>query len=170
MLRLAAMLHDVGKVAITDLVLKKNGRFTPEEFDTMKQHTLFGARLFGELYSDIDEAAMLVTLNHHERWDGSGYPGFIDPITWEVIPGQEKEDGSARGKKGEEIPLFGRIVAIADVYDALSSRRCYKDAWDPEAVIAELKKESGKMFDPELLDIFVQNLDTIYHIASFYPD
>lgn len=170
MLRLAAMLHDVGKVAISDLILKKPGRFTPEEFEIMKQHTLFGARLFGELYSDIDDAAMLVTLNHHERWDGNGYPGFIDPLSWCAIPGYEDADGKPRGKKGEEIPLFGRIVAIADVYDALSNKRCYKEAWDPDAVIAELKNESGKMFDPELLEIFLLNLDTIHHISSLYPD
>jgi HD-GYP domain-containing protein (c-di-GMP phosphodiesterase class II) len=147
-LRMAAMLHDVGKVAISDMILKKPGRFTPEEYDVMKQHTLFGARLFGELYSDIDEAAMLVTLNHHERWDGNGYPGYLDIQTGSAIPGFSDDDGRPRGKSGEEIPLFGRIVAIADVFDALSNRRCYKEAWDAEAVVTELKSESGKMFDP----------------------
>ncbi len=169
-LRLAAMLHDVGKVAISDLILKKPGRFTPEEFEIMKQHTLFGARLFGELYSDIDDAAMLVTLNHHERWDGNGYPGFIDPLSWAILPGYEDAAGKTRGKKGEEIPLFGRIVAIGDVYDALSNKRCYKEAWSPDEVVAELRNESGKMFDPELLEIFLQNIDTIHHISSLYPD
>jgi HD-GYP domain-containing protein (c-di-GMP phosphodiesterase class II) len=169
-LRLAAMLHDVGKVAISDLILKKPGRFTEEEFAVMKQHTQLGARLFGELYSDIDEAAMLVTMNHHERWDGNGYPGFIDPLSWEVLPGYEDANGNAMGKRGEEIPLFGRIVAIADVYDALTNKRCYKDAWDPDAVVAEMRAESGKMFDPELLEIFLQNLDTIQHISTLYPD
>lgn len=169
-LRLAAMLHDVGKVAISDVILKKPGKFTPEEFETMKQHTLFGSRLFGELYSDIDEAAMQVTLNHHERWDGNGYPGFVEPLSWEVLTGFSGADGKARGKKGEEIPLFGRIVAIADVYDALSNKRCYKEAWDRDAVIAELRSESGKMFDPELIDIFLQNIETIQHITSLYPD
>lgn len=170
LLRLAAMLHDVGKVAISDLILKKPGRFTPEEFEIMKQHTLFGARLFGELYSDIDDAAMLITLNHHERWDGNGYPGFVDPLSWEVMPGYEAADGKARGKQGAEIPLFGRIVAIADVFDALSNRRCYKEAWDPDAVVTELRNESGKMFDPELVEIFLGNLETIHHISSLYPD
>lgn len=170
LLRLAAMLHDVGKVAISDLVLKKPGRFTPEEFEIMKQHTLYGARLFGEIYSDIDEAALLVTLNHHERWDGNGYPGVIDPLTLEVVPGGAKDDGRPRGKIGEEIPLFGRIVAIADVFDALSNKRCYKEAWDMDAVVAELRNESGKMFDPELVDIFLQNLDMILHLSTLYPD
>jgi HD-GYP domain-containing protein (c-di-GMP phosphodiesterase class II) len=170
LLRLAAMLHDVGKVAISDLILKKPGRFTPEEYEIMKQHTLFGARLFGEMYSDIDAAAMDVTLNHHERWDGNGYPGYLDPLTGTALPGYEGADGVARGKKGEEIPLFGRIVAIADVYDALSNKRCYKEAWDIVAVIEELKNESGKMFDPELLEVFLQNMETIQHISSLYPD
>lgn len=169
-LRMAAMLHDVGKVAISDVILKKPGRFTPEEYEIMKQHTLYGARLFGELYSDIDDAAMLVTLNHHERWDGNGYPGYLDPVSGAVMPGYENDDGTPRGKKGEEIPLFGRIVAIADVFDALSNRRCYKEAWDAEAVVTELRNESGKMFDPELVEMFLQNLDTIHHIASLYPE
>lgn len=169
-LRMAAMLHDVGKIAISDVILKKPGRFTEEEYEIMKQHTLYGARLFGELYSDIDEAAMTVTLNHHERWDGHGYPGYVDPLTGSVIPGCADSDGKPLGKRGEAIPLFGRIVAIADVYDALSNRRCYKDAWDADAVVAELRNESGKMFDPELVEIFLQHIDTIHHITSLYPE
>jgi len=167
---MAAMLHDVGKVAISDTILKKPGRFTPEEFEIMKQHTILGARLFGETYSDIDDVAMMVTLNHHERWDGNGYPGFTDHLTGKPLAGYEDSEGRARGRKGEEIPLFGRIVAIADVYDALSNRRCYKEAWDQEAVALELQNESGKMFDPELIDIFLRNLDTIRHISSMYPE
>jgi HD-GYP domain-containing protein (c-di-GMP phosphodiesterase class II) len=170
LLRLAAMLHDVGKVAISDIILKKPGRFTPEEYEIMKQHTLFGARLFAEAYSDIDDTAMDVTLNHHERWDGTGYPGHLDPLTGIASLGHEDADGKAKGKKGEEIPLFGRIVAIADVYDALSNKRCYKEAWDADAVIEELRNESGRMFDPELLEVFLQNMETIQHISSLYPD
>jgi HD-GYP domain-containing protein (c-di-GMP phosphodiesterase class II) len=170
LLRLSAMLHDVGKVAISDLILKKPGRFTPEEYEIMKQHTVFGARLFGELYSDIDDAAMDVTLNHHERWDGKGYPGYIDLSTGDPLEGYKDADGNAKGKSGEEIPLFGRIVAIADVYDALSNRRCYKDAWDSKAVVEELQNESGKMFDPELMEIFLKNIETVYHISTLYPD
>jgi len=86
------------------------------------------------------------------------------------LPGFEGAEGRARGKKGEEIPLFGRIVAIADVYDALSNKRCYKEAWDADAVIEELKNESGRMFDPELLEVFLLNMETIQHISSLYPD
>lgn len=169
-LRMAAMLHDVGKVAISDMILKKPGRFTQEEYEIMKQHTVYGAGLFEEHYSDIDEAAMLVTLNHHERWDGTGYPGCMKPSSDGTAAEPAGGDGESRGVSGKEIPLFGRIVAIADVFDALSHKRCYKDAWDDEAVVAELKSESGKMFDPELVDIFLENIDTIRHIASLYPE
>jgi HD-GYP domain-containing protein (c-di-GMP phosphodiesterase class II) len=169
-LRMAAMLHDVGKVAISDVILKKPGRFTPEEFEIMKQHTILGARLFGEIYSDIDDSSAVVALNHHERWDGKGYPGFVDPTTGLPLHGYEREDGTAVGKEGEEIPLYGRIVAIADVYDALSNKRCYKDAWNQEEVVAELRSEAGKMFDPELVDLFLENMETINHISSLYPD
>ncbi len=169
-LRMAAMLHDVGKVAISDNILKKPGRFTSEEYDIMKLHTVYGARLFPDVYSELDEAAASVALNHHERWDGNGYPGHISLATLKPLPGYEKEDGTARGKKGEEIPLFGRIVAIADVYDALSNRRCYKEAWDPSDVTDELKKDAGTVFDPELVEVFLDNIDLIRQISLQFPD
>ena len=169
-LRMAAMLHDVGKVAISDTILKKPARFTPEEFETMKEHTVMGARLFAELYSEFDEAASVVALNHHERWDGRGYPGHVDPVDGRVLAGYELPDGRPRGKEGEEIPLFGRIVALADVYDALSSRRCYKEAWDEERVLEELRGEAGGQFDPELVEAFFDSLDSIRHIERLYPD
>ncbi|CAH2032150.1 GAF and HD-GYP domain-containing protein [Trichlorobacter ammonificans] len=169
-LRMAAMLHDVGKVAISDSILKKPGRFTPEEYEVMKLHTVYGARLFPDLYSELDEAAADVALNHHERWDGNGYPGHISLATLKALPGYEKEDGSPRGKKGEEIPLFGRIVAIADVYDALSNRRCYKEAWDASEVLQELRKDAGTAFDPELVEVFLENIETIRQIAAQFPD
>jgi HD-GYP domain-containing protein (c-di-GMP phosphodiesterase class II) len=170
-LRMAAMLHDVGKVAISDTILKKPGRFTPEEFEAMKLHTVYGADLFSDIYSDFDESAAVVIMNHHERWDGKGYPGHIDPRTRQPLPGFETGQGGARGKRGAEIHLFGRIVAIADVYDALSCSRCYKEAWDRDKVLATIRDEAGKQFDPELVEVLFECcLDTFLQIAKLYPD
>jgi HD-GYP domain-containing protein (c-di-GMP phosphodiesterase class II) len=169
-LRMSAMLHDVGKVAISDNILKKPGRFTPEEFQIMKLHTLFGANLFADIYSDFDESAGIVAINHHERWDGNGYPGYIDPLTQKPLPGFEKEDGTAKGKSGEDIPFLGRIVALADVYDALSCRRCYKEAWNEDEVVDNIRDEAGKQFDPQLVEIFLENVDTFRQIEKLYPD
>ncbi len=169
-LRLAAMLHDVGKVAISDLILKKPARFTDEEFEVMKQHTVHGARLFGSARSVFDEYSAEVALNHHERWDGNGYPGYIDINTGEALPGYDDPNGRPRGKKGKEIPLFGRIVALADVYDALCSRRVYKEAWDEDKVINNIREESGRHFDPEIVDIFFDIIDVIHAIRDKYPD
>lgn len=169
-LRMSAMLHDVGKVAISDNILKKPGRFTPEEFQIMKLHTLFGANLFSDIHSDFDESAGIVAISHHERWDGNGYPGHIDLQTRKPLPGFEKEDGLAKGKRGDEIPFFGRIVALADVYDALSCRRCYKEAWDENDVVENIREEAGKQFDPELVEVFLENVDTFRQIEKLYPD
>ena len=169
-LRMGAMLHDVGKVAISDSILKKPAKLDPQEYEIMKQHTYLGARLFSDLYSDFDEAASIIALNHHERWDGKGYPGHINFMTAKPIPGYEDEKGGARGKKGEEIPPFGRIVAIADVYDALCSRRAYKDPWDESAVLENLRSEAGKQFDPDMIDAFFSCLDVIRNIAKRYLD
>ena len=148
-LRSAAMLHDVGKIGISDTILKKPGPLSDEEYATMKEHTLVGAQLFADPKSEIDEAAGVVALNHHERWDGGGYP---------------------HGKSDNEIPLFGRLVAVADVYDALCSRRSYKEAWKEDEVLEELKKNSGSQFDPEIVDDFVSIHDLIKSIKARYPD
>ncbi len=169
-LRMAAMLHDVGKIAIPDAILKKPGKLTPEEYDIMKQHTFLGARLFADPKSEFDEAAAEIALNHHERWDGKGYPGHIDIFTGKTLPGYEDEDGRPRGKKGEEIPIFGRIVAIADVYDALVSKRSYKEAWEEKRVIDIIREEAGKQFDPEIVEVFLSCLEIIHSIRSRYPD
>jgi len=169
-LRMAAILHDVGKVAISDTILKKPGRLDETEYEIMKHHTYLGARLFSESKSDFDEAAYIVALNHHERWDSTGYPGYINVLTGKTIPGYETADGKARGKKGEEIPPFGRVVALADVYDALSSRRSYKDRWDEVRILETIEKERGKHFDPEMVDVFFNILDVIRSIAERYPD
>jgi HD-GYP domain-containing protein (c-di-GMP phosphodiesterase class II) len=169
-LRMAAMLHDVGKVAISDLILKKPARLNMDEYEIIKGHTFLGARLFKVISSDFDEIAATVALNHHEKWDGTGYPGHIDPISEKVIVGFEGPDGAPRPKKGEEIPLFGRIVAVADVYDALCSRRSYKEPWDEGRILEEMRQSSGSHFDPEIIDAFFSSLDVLKAIAGRYPD
>ena len=169
-LRMAAMLHDVGKIAISDLILKKPGRFNEEEYQIMKQHTVMGAQLFSDRQSDFDEAAAQVALNHHERWDGAGYPGHVDIKDGKVLKGFQQPDGRPMGKKAEEIPLYGRIVALADIYDALSSVRVYKEAWDESKVLDQIEKESGRQFDPELVDIFFSSLDFLRAIQRRYQD
>jgi HD-GYP domain-containing protein (c-di-GMP phosphodiesterase class II) len=158
-LRMAAMLHDVGKVAISDLILKKPASFTPEERAVMQTHTYLGARLFAHRVSEFDEIAALVALTHHERWDvRSGEPQAASPPR------------ATPGLKGEEISAFGRIVALADVYDALSCRRVYKPAWTEENVLEELRKSSGSHFDPEVVDVFFEIYPNIKSISSKYPD
>jgi putative nucleotidyltransferase with HDIG domain len=170
LLRMAAMLHDVGKIAISDLILKKPGRFNYDEYEIMKQHTVLGAKIFHDSQTEFDEAAYNVALNHHERWDGSGYPGHVDPVTGSPIPGYILRNGSPRGKKGTEIPLFGRIVSLVDVYDALSSRRSYKEAWDEEKTLKAIKNSGGSQFDPEMVDLFLGNMNVIRSINERYAE
>ena len=167
-LRMAAMLHDVGKVAISDLILKKPARFTEEEFEIMKGHTYQGGRLFMYKQSEFDEVSSIVALRHHENWDGTGYPGHVDINTGKPLETDSK--GKPVGFKGEEIPLYGRIVSLADVYDALSSKRVYKQAWGEKDVLDEIRASSGKKFDPELVDVFFDTLDLIRSISARYPD
>ncbi len=147
-LRIAAMLHDVGKVGIPDNILKKNARLNPFEFEQMKQHTMFGYTLFSNYTSEWDEMSAEIALNHHERWDGTGYPD---------------------SKAGSLIPLMGRIVAIADVYDALLAKRSYKESWKEGDVFDYIKEQKGKQFDPELVDIFVSIHDIIKSVKDKYP-
>lgn len=167
-LRMAAMLHDVGKVGIKDEILQKPGRLNDQEYETMKQHVLMGAKLFLNPQSEFDDIAGQIALNHHERWDGTGYPGHVNPRNGLPMPGYELPNGKARGKKGEEIPLFGRVVAVADVYDALSSKRAYKDAWTEEDVFNELRKGAGKHFDPDIIEAFFSILDVIRSVGQRY--
>jgi len=169
-LRMAAMLHDVGKVAISDLILKKPDRLSAEEFEAMKSHTHIGARLFSDIHSDFEEAAAEVALNHHERWDGTGYPGHLDPLTGKPSSGHQALDGSPLPKREHEIPLFGRIVAVADVYDALRSRRSYKEPWDEDRILSEMHNLSGTHFDPEIIAVFFSCIDVLKSIAKRYPD
>jgi HD-GYP domain-containing protein (c-di-GMP phosphodiesterase class II) len=169
-LRMAAMLHDVGKVSISDVILKKPGQFTEDEYSIMKHHTILGSRLFVDGHSEFDKAATEVSLSHHERWDGKGYPGYVDIRTGLPLNGYTLEDGRPRGKAGEEIPLYGRIVAIADVYDALVSDRVYKEPWDETKVLSLLEKEAGSQFDAELIEVFFSSLGSIRMIRQRYPD
>jgi HD-GYP domain-containing protein (c-di-GMP phosphodiesterase class II) len=167
-LKIGSMLHDVGKVAISDVILKKPARFTPEEFQVMQHHTLYGACLFDDIHSNIDRMAKDIALTHHENWNGTGYPGWLDPVS--RTPIKTGDDGKPLGRQGSEIPLAGRIVAIADVYDALCSKRVYKDPWDEDKVLDELRQLAGIKFDPELIDIFFEILPSIKHTQSLYPE
>lgn len=133
-LRLAAPLHDVGKIGIPDHILLKPGKLTSEEYEVMKTHTLLGARLLTGSGSPVLQMATLIAESHHERWDGNGYP---------------------RGCSGETIPLVGRIVAVADVFDALTHDRPYKSAWPTARAIAEIKHEAGSHFDPQVAAAFL---------------
>ena len=160
-LKTSAILHDVGKVAVSDLILKKPGALTYDERLTMRYHTVFGARLFRRTNSFWDYMCAEIALNHHENWDGSGYPGKIDDIFAEKIY-------FALGKKGTEIPLSARAVSIADVYDALISQRAYKKGWSQENALRHIRYQSGKKFDPELVNIFIKMADLLTAIAKKY--
>ena len=130
----AASLHDIGKIAVPDYILLKNGKLTDEEFDIMKTHARTGARLLQGGSSEIVIMAETIALTHHERWDGRGYP---------------------RGLQGTEIPLVGRIVGLADVFDALTHSRPYKEAWPIEKAVEEIRSQSGRHFDPEVVEAFL---------------
>lgn len=135
LIRRAAPLHDVGKIGVPDNILLKPGRLTPEEFDIIKPHTTIGAALLSGGHSEMVKIAETIALTHHERWDGTGYPA---------------------GLKGEDIPLEGRIVAIADVFDALSHDRPYKKAWPLEECVAEIERNSGRQFDSQVVAAFLE--------------
>lgn len=145
----ASPMHDIGKIGIPDNILRKPGKLDAQERAIMEQHTIIGARIIGEHDNPLLDMARTVALTHHERWDGRGYP---------------------RGIKGDNIPLVGRIVAVSDVFDALVSKRPYKKAWPFEKAVALIKEESGKHFDPGLVDIFVANLDEIFNYAKLNAD
>ena len=161
--RIAAMLHDLGKVAISDLILKKPAALNPEEFRIMEYHTIHGARLFFNQECELDTLSAEIALNHHEKWDGTGYPGKIDDIYQDNPP-------LGTGKKGEEIPIAGRIVALVDVYDALVSQRVYKSPWTEEMTIDYLKGQAGKHFDPEVVEAFFAIYEVITAIKEKYQD
>lgn len=161
-LRIAAMLHDVGKIGVSDAILKKQGSLNETESQQMRMHTVYGARLFKDKTSDWDDMAAAIAFNHHEKWDGTGYPGHIRNIHRNDI-----DFGS--GKKGEDIPLCARIVAIADVYDALMSERYYKLSWSEDRVMAYIENQREAHFDPTVVDAFFSIYDVIKAIQEKFP-
>jgi HD-GYP domain-containing protein (c-di-GMP phosphodiesterase class II) len=169
-LRIASMLHDIGKIGIPNTILKKRGRLDASEFEAIKEHSRLGAQLFLEKQSDVDSLAFVVACNHHERWDGNGYPGHIDVRTGKPLGGHGEKLGRARGKRREEIPLLARIVSVADVYDALCSARCYKEAYDQSRALEVIRSESGKAFDPEVVEAFFAALHNLGNVLSQYPE
>jgi putative two-component system response regulator len=149
MLLHASPMHDIGKIGIPDRILLKEGKLTPEEWEVMKSHATIGAELLSGSTSPLMQMAMDIALSHHEKWDGSGYPN---------------------GLKGEEIPIVGRIVALCDVFDALTTERPYKPAWSVEEVIAEIDRQSGRHFDPNLVETFKSILPRILQIRERYTE
>jgi putative two-component system response regulator len=145
LLHYASPMHDVGKLGIPDAILQKPGRLTVDERKVMERHTIIGANILAPPDSPIMEASEIVALTHHEKFDGTGYP---------------------RGQKGEEIPLKGRIVALADVFDALSTPRCYKPAFDVDRALNIVKEECGSHFDPSVVEAFFDILDQIMEIKA----
>jgi len=149
MLMQAAPMHDVGKIGTPDAILKKPGKLTAEEWDVMRQHVENGARILGEPTSELLRLARTIALTHHEKWDGSGYP---------------------EGLRGDDIPLAGRIAALADVFDALSSARPYKPAFPMEQVLDIIHRDAGRHFDPELVRLLEAHLPEFLAIRDRYAD
>ncbi len=149
LLKLASPMHDIGKVAIKDEILNKPGKLTFEEFEIMKTHASLGFDMLKNSNKEILKAAAIVANEHHEKWDGSGYP---------------------RALKKEEIHIYGRITAVADVFDALGSARVYKKAWDLEDIFKLFKEQRAKHFDPKLIDIFFEHYDEFDKVRLKYKD
>jgi len=141
----AAPMHDVGKIGIPDNILMKPGKLTDEEFDRMKTHTSIGAKILADSRADILQLAQQIAISHHEKWNGRGYP---------------------QGHAGEKIPLVGRIVGLADVFDALTSKRPYKVPYPVEVAVNIIQKERGEHFDPDVADAFLGNIDEFVKIKE----
>lgn len=145
----AAPMHDVGKIGIPDAILRKPGKLDAEEWVIMKRHAEFGAEIIGEHPDPLLQLSRSIALTHHEKWDGSGYP---------------------KGLTGEAIPIEGRIVAVADVFDALTSVRPYKQAWSTADAMAYIEEQAGKHFDPELVRQFREILPQVTDVRDQYPE
>jgi response regulator RpfG family c-di-GMP phosphodiesterase len=146
-IKMASPMHDIGKVGIADNILNKPGKLTDEEFEIMKTHAELGHEMLKGSQQQLLKTAAIISMEHHEKWDGSGYP---------------------KGLKGEEIHLYGRITAIADVFDALGHDRVYKKAWPLEKILDLFKEGRGKHFDPTLIDIFMNNLNDFLAIKESF--
>lgn len=149
LLKEASPMHDIGKVGIPDHILNKPGKLTPEEFEIMKTHSELGYEMLKHSTREILQASAVVAYTHHEKWDGSGYP---------------------RGLGGDEIPIYGRITAVADVFDALGHDRVYKKAWPLENILDLFTQERGKLFDPNIIDLFFEHLDEFLSIRDRMQD
>lgn len=149
LIRLAAPLHDVGKIGIPDHILLKPAALAPEEFEVIKTHTTIGARILSGGRSPLWQMAGEIALTHHERWDGAGYP---------------------QGLRSKTIPLSGRIVALADAFDALTSVRPYRRRWSFEAAVAEVKRGAETAFDPEVVDAFLLHTPQRWKSTERHPD
>jgi response regulator RpfG family c-di-GMP phosphodiesterase len=149
MLKQASPMHDIGKVTIPDAILNKPGKLDAQEFEKMKEHAVLGYEMLKHSNRALLQMAATVAHEHHEKYDGSGYP---------------------RGLKGEAIHIYGRITAIADVFDALGSNRIYKKAWEDERIFALFRSERGKHFDPVLVDLFFNHINEILLVRDAYRD
>jgi putative two-component system response regulator len=145
LIRIASPMHDIGKIGVSDDVLRKPGKLTSEEMAEMRKHPIIGSQILAGSDSELLRLGGLIALTHHERWDGGGYP---------------------RQLAGEQIPVEGRIVAIADVFDALTSERTYKPAFEVDHAVAIMTEERAKHFDPALLDVFLTLVDDIVGLAQ----
>jgi response regulator RpfG family c-di-GMP phosphodiesterase len=148
-LRHAAPLHDIGKIGIPDTILNKPGPHTPEEMVVMRTHADLGARLLGNSQRPVLRLASEIAASHHENWDGSGYP---------------------KGLSGEAIPIGGRITMVADVFDALGSKRCYKDPWTPDRIRAFMSEQRGTKFDPAVVDRLFEHWERALALRDELPD
>jgi len=142
-------MHDIGKIGIPDNILRKPGKLTPEEWVTMKKHCRIGAGIIGYHHSELLNLARIIALTHHEKWDGTGYP---------------------LGLSKETIPFETRIVTIADVFDALTTKRPYKEAWPLKRAVEYLQNGAGKQFDPELVKLFIKNMPDVVNIMHQWAE
>jgi response regulator RpfG family c-di-GMP phosphodiesterase len=149
LVKLASPLHDIGKIGIPDAILNKPGKLEPDEWVVMKSHAELGHNMLAGSNRKILKVAATIALEHHEKWDGTGYPN---------------------GKSGEDIHIFGRLTAIADVFDALGSDRVYKKAWPMDRIVEHMQQESGRHFDPRGVELFMEKLSEITSVRDRYKD